>query len=244
MNFVAAIADFFKTSRWFLNLLGCVVCLLIPVAGLMAVLGWINTGLWARRDQGAGAAFPAFSFSNFSENVSRGAVPVAAWLVASVLLLPLAVIIFYIVPTAGSLMFSAGGFMEDVVVVLMYVLGVAVWLAFFILMSPVMLRAAMTQEFGSAFNASFARRFLLATLGELFLVALFMAGLAVATTVLGWLPPYVTPLVIAPVSLFAWQHLLKQLYHLYLRRGGLPVALGANLNLVQGGASPQGAQMI
>ncbi len=231
MSCFASVIDFFRTSRWFLNLVSAILCLLIPVAGLMAVLGWLSRGLWGRRSAGQPDGFPAFSFGEFSENVARGAAPFAVGLVGGLLLVPLAVILFYNIPLMGEALFTSSGFMSGLVTVVVYALAALAWLAFYLVMSPIMLRAAMTQEFGAAYSAPFVRRFVAATKSELFLSALFIAALGAASVALGFIPPYIAPLVLAPISLFAWQHLLWQLYHLYLRRGGQPVAISPTLSV-------------
>ncbi len=223
MNFTAAVSDFFKSPKWILNLLLGTLCLLIPIAGVMAVLGWLIICFWGRHQHDHPAGFPPFELGRLGQNISRGAIPIAANLVAALILAPLSVIVFYILPSMGFVHLADGGVGNRLVAILMYALGTAVWLGFFMLTAPITLRASLTQEFGNAFNVPFARRFIISVKKELLLTAGFMAALSALTAWLGWRGLTYVSLFLGPVTLYAWQHLLKQLYQLYLYRGGQPI---------------------
>ena len=94
---------------------------------------------------------------------------------------------------------------------------------------PLMVRATITQDFKSAFNLRFVKSFLALTWKELLAAMLFMLGVGLCLMVLAVVTCYIGAIIAAPVVLFSWHHLQKQLYQLYLARGGEAVPLSPKL---------------
>ncbi len=227
MRYTASITDFFKCPAWKMNLLLGAVAVLIPAVGPLVLGGWHVSCLWARGDHEDPAEFPPFDFQNFGKYLERGLWPFLVNLVAVLVLVP--VILCMIFP----LLFISGAFGSDHghpsnAVVIAAVVGftcleILLTLAYQFLITPLMVRATITQDFKSAFDFRFAKTFIARTWREMVLAMLFMFGAGLCLMVLAVVTCYIGAIVAAPVALFSWHHLQKQLYQLYLSRGGEPV---------------------
>jgi hypothetical protein len=102
-------------------------------------------------------------------------------------------------------------------------------IAFQIIVTPLMIRATITQDFKSAFDWGFLKDFLRRVWRELVGSMLFMLGVSLCLMVLAVVTCYIGAILAAPVAVFGWHHLQKQLYQLYLARGGEPVPLSPKL---------------
>jgi uncharacterized membrane protein len=73
------------------------------------------------------------------------------------------------------------------------------------------------------------KSFLLLTWKEQLVSLLFMLAVAVGLMVLAVITCYIGAILAAPVAVFAWHHLQKHTYQLYLARGGEPVPVSSKL---------------
>jgi hypothetical protein len=112
---------------------------------------------------------------------------------------------------------------------LMFISYLVIVVGFNLLLVPMMLRATITQDFGSAFNPGFVKSFLSRTWKDLLVTVLYMFGVSLCLMVLAVITCYIGAIFAAPVVIFSWHHLQKQLYQLYLVRGGEPVPLSPTL---------------
>jgi hypothetical protein len=233
MNYMAAISDFFKSPKWMMNLLLGGVCCLIPVVGPLVLMGWLITGFWAREDQRP-ETFPDFDFNLFGKYLERGVWPFLVTLVVSFGLV--FVMSFLIVPLTlvPSLLFAGGdrhasgaaGAIVGLFVVVFYAVMI---LAMMFVLTPLKLRASIVQDFAKSFDFAFVKNFVAATWMEIVLSSLFLLATSTVLACLGLLAFCIgIYLVMVPIY-FAWAHLLKQLYALYLQRGGEPVPLSPKL---------------
>jgi hypothetical protein len=233
MNYNDSITDFFKSPHWKMNCLLGAVSIFIPIVGPIVLAGWHVSILWGRGDEEEPANYPAFDFQYFGKYLERGLWPFLVSLVVSVAMVPLMMIclmaplLFFGISAQASEGQSQGfpiimfGFMFMSYLVIMF--------GFNLLLVPMMLRATITQDFGSAFNPGFAKSFLSRTWKELLVSVLFMFGLSLCLMVLAVITCYIGAIFAAPVVIFSWHHLQKQLYQLYLARGGEPVPLSPTL---------------
>jgi hypothetical protein len=234
MKFAVSVGDFFKSPRWGMNLLLGAVAFLIPVVGPIVLSGWHITGFWARGPHGAAEDFPAFDFDRFGKYLERGLWPFVVNLVASLVLVPLAMgAVIPLVVFSGILGSGRESGPGPAFVLLfagMAVLQLVLTLVYQFIATPLMLRAAITQEFKAAFDPSFVRDFLSRVWVEMLVMMLFLAGLGLCLMVLTVVTCYIGLFFAAPVLMFSWHHLQKQLYQLYLARGGTPVPPSPKLN--------------
>jgi hypothetical protein len=236
VNYTASVSDFFKSPKWMMNLLLGGVCVLIPIVGPMVVLGWLITGFWARQDENC-ETFPDFDFSNFGKYLERGLWPfLVAFVVSmafSIVLVPLAWVLMIPAILVGGL--SAGdhanttsclGFIATILMMLFFVLII---FAMMLVLVPLKIRASLTQDFAKSFDVGFVKRFLALTWKEIVLSSLFVMITGTLFVCLGMIVFCVGMYFAIVLVYFSWTHLHKQLYALYLSRGGEPVPLSPKL---------------
>jgi len=235
MNHSASITDFFKSPKWGMNLLLGAVCMLIPIIGPMVLQGWHITGFWARRDDADPAEFPPFDFQFFGKYLERGLWPFLVAMAASLVLVPVIMILFIgpmiFMETLGHHDKSAQqGF--PIVIILCVLIYLAVIALFTFILIPLTLRASVTQDFARSFNLKFIRHFIALVWMEQLVSMLFMFGVYLVLLVLTVVTCYVGAIFAFPVVIYAWHHLQKQLYQLYLSRGGEAIPVSPKLAAV------------
>ena len=237
MNYTASVADFFKSPKWMMNLLLGGVCVLIPIVGPMVVLGWLITGFWARQNENF-ETFPDFDFSHFGKYLERGLWPfLVAFVVGmafSIMMVPLAWVLMIPAMLVGGL--STGnevntssclGFLAMVPIMLFFAVMI---FAMMLVLVPLKIRASLAQDFVKAFDVGFVKRFLTLTWKEIVLSSLFLMITGTLFVCLGMVVFCVGMYFAIVLVYFSWTHLHKQLYTLYLSRGGEPVPFSPKLN--------------
>jgi uncharacterized membrane protein YedE/YeeE len=113
--------------------------------------------------------------------------------------------------------------------VLLAVTWLVVMLAMMVLLMPLMLRATLTQEFARSFDVRFTKQFLALTWKEALFATLFTFAASMVLMILGALVFCIGMYFAGVVSYFSWVHLQKQIYFLYVRRGGEPLTVSPKL---------------
>ncbi len=234
MRYRESITDFFKTAQWRSNLLLGAVTLLIPLIGPLVLGGWHITCLWARRDGDDPADLPPYDFQFFGKYLERGLWPFLVGVVASLVIVPVMMILmllFFLMitlsgPANGGQLTGNAVLMILLVIVPLQVLMQAVY---HVMVTPLMLRATITQDFKSSFSLRFMKSFLALTWKELLVSLLFIFATMVCMAALAVVTCYIGAIITAPVVFFSWHHLQKQIYQTYLTRGGEPVAVSPKL---------------
>ena len=231
MNYLASVTDFFKSPKWMMNMLLGGVCILIPIVGQIVVMGWLITGFWGREDEKF-ETFPDFDFGEFGKYLERGLWPFLVILVITMLMMP--VMFLVIMPIALTAGFSghqgqSGGCAAGIMIAMMLLYLVMV-MGLALLLAPFKLRASLTQDFVKSFNLGFAKRFIVLTWKEIIIAWLFMMVTGVVLTALGLLVFCIGAYFAMVPVYFAYTHLNKQLYALYLSRGGEPVPRSPKLS--------------
>lgn len=239
MNYSAALTDFFKSSKWVNNLLLGGVCLLIPIVGPIALIGWHGGALFGRSNYKDFHNYPEFEFSKFNLYLERGVWPFLVQLIISMVMIPLlwmlmAVPMFALIALAaaaeknqaaaeasplvlsGSMLFTFGGFALGIVLMAL-------------LVKPLMLRALLLQDLGAAFNLTFIKRFIALTWLEQVLCSLFLLIAGLCLMLIGMLAFCIGVYFMAGWLIFSTYHLDRQLYDLYLARGGEPLPVSPKL---------------
>ena len=236
MNYSDSISDFFKSPKWMMNLLLGGVCVLIPIVGPIVVLGWLITGFWARQDQRF-ETFPDFDFSHFGKYLERGLWP---FLVAFVVSMAISIVM---VPVAWVLMIpmilvggassgqeaSAAGCVGILSLILMMLVWAVLIVGMMLVLVPLKIRASLTQDFAKSFDLGFLKRFVALTWKEMVLSSLFVVATGALFICLGLILFCVGAYFATVLTYFSWTHLHKQLYALYLSRGGEPIPMSPKL---------------
>lgn len=234
MNYIASITDFFKSPKWGMNLLLGIVAMIIPVVGPLVLAGWLITGFWARKDDENPATFPDFNFEQFMKYLERGVWPFVVNLVCSFVMVPVAMVIVFIPMMLLSFLGAnssgdSAGILGLFMMVVMFTLYAVMMAVFFFVTTPLILRATITQDFAKAFDFGFVKRFIILVKSEMIMAALFMLGVAVVMMILAVVTCYIGAFAAAPVVFYAWHHIQKQLYKVYLSRGGDAVPMSPKL---------------
>jgi hypothetical protein len=242
MNYPASVSDFFKSPKWMMNMLLAGVCVFIPLIGTVVIKGWLITGFWGRDDERP-ETFPDFDFSNFGKYLERGIWPFLVTLVSS---LALGIVFgFFLVPMAMlSSLATAGshghenGCIGVFIAMIMFVFYLAAVVVIMFILTPLILRASITQDFGQSFNFTFVKSFVTLMWKEILLSSLFQVVVSMALLCLGALALCVGMYFALVPAYFCWMHLQKQLYRLYLSRGGEPVPFSPKLRDFAAPATP------
>lgn len=229
MNYTDSIKDFFASPRWGMNLLFGGVCSLIPVIGPMVLLGWLLGGFWGR-DGYRAKEFPPFDFSRFSDYLMRGLWPFLVALVASLVFVPVMwvacfVPVFFISMIGGQ---GRHGSEAEGLIALVLVLGMFVVIAvlsvlMMLVVKPLMIRAELLQDFGKSFDFRWSLRFLKLTWLECVLAAAFIWVASIVLSIVGMAAFCIGIYFISGPVYFAMVHLDRQIYQLFLTRGGEPL---------------------
>jgi len=237
VNYADSVSDFFKSPKWMMNLLLGGVCVLIPIVGPIVVLGWLITGFWARQDERF-ETFPDFDFSHFGKYLERGLWPFLVTFVVSmglsIVMVPLTWLLMIPMMLIGGLSSgheaNAAGCLGVLVMILMMLVWAVMLVLLMLVLVPLKIRASLTQDFAKSFDLKFVKNFVALTWKEMVLSSLFVMGAALLFVCLGLIVFCIGVYFATVLTYFTWTHLHKQLYALYLSRGGEPVPLSPKLS--------------
>lgn len=202
-------------------------CQFIPIVGPIVLMGYLYGVIEAKHRHGD-AQFPDFDLDRLGVYLMRGVWPFLAALVAS---LPLIILIVPAFVAITFLQVAAQGQTGEppaAAIALFISAGLALMLlsfAWHFVTMPIILRAGLSQDFGTAFSLVFVRDFLSRVWKEWVLSVLFFLITAPFVVLAGFLLFCIGFYAAAVVLTFAQSHLQYQLYELYLQRGGTEIPL-------------------
>jgi hypothetical protein len=209
-----------------MNTLLAGICVFIPIIGPIVILGWLITGFWGRGDERF-ETFPEFDFGHFGKYIERGLWPFLVTFVISLIMFPAIFVLMLAGMLTGALSGGDGGHANVWPAAIIWILLLLFYLfmmgATALLVAPFKVRASLTQDFVKSFDLSFAKRFIALTWKETILAWIFMMLASIGLAFLGMLVFCVGMYFALVPVYFCWTHLNKQLYTLYLSRGGEPV---------------------
>ena len=235
MDYMRSFHFIFENPNWTANVLWCGLCMLstavVPVIGQLVMIGYLFEVIEAihlRRTK----TYPdfEFDFDRLIEYLVRG---FWVFLVQLVLLAVVAAIVLgliIVVGLVGGLVGAAGGDQAaGIAIAVILLIGIPVLLILAIVvnmfMVPIVLRAGLTQDFGQAFNFSFAKQFVRSTWLEMIITALFLMVAAIAAEIVGFFMLCIGIFFTMSIIMFMQAHLGLQLYELHLARGGEAIPL-------------------
>jgi hypothetical protein len=231
MNYTAAVTDFFKPPKWLMNFLLAGVCAFIPFIGQVVIVGWLIGGFWGRDDQRL-ETFPDFDFGNFGKYLERGLWPFLVMLVGGIAL----AMVFAIVLVPAALISSAvthgmndNGCVAGLMALFMFCLYIVIVVAMAFFLTPLFIRATLLQDFAQSSNFAFVKNFATLMWKEILFATLFQVVAGAILVMVGALALCIGAHFATVVIYFSMLHLHKQLYQLYLSRGGEPIALSPKL---------------
>ncbi len=226
---VASVKFVFASPDWKTNILFGMVLSLIPIAGPIALAGWLaemNQRLVRQHPE----PLPKFDFNDFVHYLQRG-VPV--FLVGLIAMLPFALafgVLGFVAVFSGI---AAGAVTNGEPLVM-----IAVWamVGFFslvfslvlsVFMNAAQTRAELTEDFGQALNLGKLWAYARATWTKVLLKNITFGFLAFGIMLLGLLLCYIGMYPAMAVIQIAGAHLRFQVYDNYVREGGEPIAVKA-----------------
>jgi hypothetical protein len=238
MNYSSSITDFFKSPKWLPSLLLGAVCILIPIVGPLVLMGWHTAAMFGKREPVDFRVYPPFDFNDFGTHLGRGVWPFLVNLVIGIVLVPV-IWVSAMVPVGAAIALGSTqtgkpadgleGLPFILSITVVFVVVVALGLAMSFILRPMMIRAAITQDFGQAFNLQFVKDFTVRTWGDQIVCLLFQVFASCVLMIAGMFVFCVGTYASAALIVFVQWHLDRQLYDLYIARGGEPVPVSPKL---------------
>ncbi len=228
MQYFRSYGAFFDSPEWGMNMLSTALCQLIPIIGPLVATGWLCEVVESLHRDPKQKSYPAFDWGKFGEYLNRGLWPFLVQLVVGMVF---AVILSIVIigGVFGVIAVAQGGG-EPVAIALGIVLFFVLMLVNLVvqaIMLPMILRAALTQSFGGAFDMGFVKSFMGKTWAQIIGTSFFLMFTAPFLALAGELMLCVGLYAAAAWIGFAYWHLKFQLYELYLERGGEPIPMKA-----------------
>ena len=217
----------FENPNWMMNVLLTAICGLIPVIGPLVLMGYQYEVVIAMLMSG-GTRYVDFDFNRFADYLMRGLWPFLVQLIASLIAVPLVLIMLPIMFGFMALVANA----EDAAPIVLLI-GIPLLILIFVPLSlipavfimPMQIRAALAQDFAVAFNFGWVWDFVKKTWLEMFLGMLFLAFTGFILAICGMLACYIGLFFVMPLIFLAQAHFVYELYLLFLSRGGQPVQI-------------------
>jgi hypothetical protein len=221
MRYWAAYKFLWTSRNGWTNLLMASVCVLIPIVGALVLIGYLRDVMLSRLDtlEDDSLGYPDFNFSLFGEYLQRGLWPCLVSLVASLVMVPVMLVMWF----GGFIAVSALNRNAPIMVAVIALLAI-VWFVFMIalnvLMVPLVLRAAILEEFGPSFSWPWIKDFASRMWREILLSVLFQFVTSMPLILIGYAMCFVGVYPAIALLIVAQWHLHFQIYRIYLSRGG------------------------
>lgn len=219
-------------ESWITTLLCVTVGMIVPLVGGIVVHGYQATVVEALARDGAGAGPPRFDLERLVDYLMRGLRMFVVSLLAAVVIFPIAwlgsMLLLagviggsHAIGPSETATTAVGCFMIGVFTVLMLTVALGVQ----VVITPLLVRAALDKDFGNIFDLAWARDFLVRTGMESVKAHLFVIVISLGFFLLGMIACIVGVFPAIAYVILVQAHMYGQLYLLYLRRGGRRIEL-------------------
>ena len=239
MNYTASVFDFFKSPKWGMNMLYGGICILIPIIGPIVLMGWHVGGMYGRSNWRDFEGYPLFDFGKFGQMMERGVWPFLVQLVMGLVMVPVLLLVMggpmmgmmAVLPEPNRNSATPDSIPPEMLAMLgLMILGYVCVVGLMVLVSkPLMIRAAMVQDFGKSFSWAFMKSFIAKTWLQQIASLVFVIFAAMVLMMIGMVACFIGMYFTMSIIFFAQWHLDRQLYELYLARGGEPVEVSAKI---------------
>jgi hypothetical protein len=222
-----------ENPNWVMNVLWGFLCIIstavIPVLGQLVFMGYQYEVIQTLLTSG-GTRYPDFDINRFAEYLSRAIWP---FLVSLAVIFPLVIAMwigmFVLMLLTGAAGAAGGDEVGGAIGIMVFLLGSIAMLSMYVgaiaVLTPLLLRAGLMQEFAGAFDFEWVTDFLKKVWVELLLGTLFLIVTGAVLSMLGFLALCIGMYAAIAVIAFASSHLWYQLYLIYLGRGGKPIPI-------------------
>lgn len=219
---IALLKDIIQgTTHRYTNFFRMCLCLLIPLAGLIAIQGY-----WVHRLVSASAVKNPtqleFSFGNFADYLRAGIWPFLAFFIVHLLSVPISFVCF--LPATLIMLDPENPAMTVSIFTLILLLNTIIGIAFYLFCYPVMLRASLNQSLEGIFDVRWIRTFL-KTVGITNILKWTMIFLVctVPMIFLGFLALVIGSIIGYVIHISFLYQLIFRFYRDYLEKGGKPL---------------------
>jgi hypothetical protein len=216
----------FITARpgWFMNLLMCAVCMIIPAIGGIVLLGYLMDVFDSVRRDPSGKSYPDFTFNKFVPYLTRGIwIFLVQFVVSMIFVVPMWAL-FFCAGMAGAAAGKDGG--PAIAIILQLVAGLVGFtggLFLSVITWPIAIYEGLRQELDVKGLIAFSRDFIRRMWKETLISMLFLIVVSIPLNFVGLLACCVGIYLTSAALVLAQYHLKAQTYTLYLERGGTPV---------------------
>jgi hypothetical protein len=236
----------FENPNWTMNVLWGFLCILssavIPVLGQLVFMGYqfeVAESLIKNR----GTRYPDFDINRFADYLGRSIWPFLVQLLLAVpwvVVMYIGLIVVFLLAGAGAAIGGdeAGPVLATVFGVLGFFLWMAVMVLGFAVMTPMIMKAGLAQDFAAGFDLGWAIDFLKKNWVELFLGSLFLGFSGMLVMLLGCVALVVGMYAGMAVMMLAQAYMMYQFYMLHLSRGGQPIAFKPQMPVAPQGYMP------
>ncbi len=226
MRYFASLAALFQHPSWGMQLLFTSICLFIPILGPIVLLGYY-AHVFVYQHRTRQAVYPAFDFDRFTAYLSTGVWPFLVGLVLGLIMLPVFGVAAAPLIAIPALELRGAEVLAPIgAAVLLYVIAL---LGLMVVTVPLYLRAVLMQRFGEAFSWTFIKGFVARVWGATLLAHLFIGSAGLVLVIIGYLFCIIGAYPAIAIVMFAQWQLHRQLYELYLARGGAPLPIADKL---------------
>jgi len=215
----------FISPKWLTNLVAGIVCMFVPILGPIVLLGYQFEMIEAMLRDGE-ENYPDFDMNRVMNYLWRGAWPFIIQLVASLPLILIIIVSYFVfiaamVTSAGDpgiwvyLLF--GGLLIAAIVFGSVILP--------LLILPLELRAGLSKNLRAAFSREFYFDLIRRCWKELIVAQLFIFASGFLLGLVGLLLCGLGTAPAQALTMFARSHLMYQIYNRYLEKGGVPPAV-------------------
>ena len=226
MRYMDAFKAFFKHEKWGMQLLLHSVCMLIPILGFIVLFGHYLEVMVYQRANGE-ETYPEFDFNRFGEYLGKGVWPFLTMLLLSVIIIPLFLVVF--APLFAIPATRMEGPEVAVPIAATVVLFIALVVLLVLIQLPMLLRSGLSQTVGAAFSWTFIRGFLGRVMGATLLAHLFVTAISIPLIIAGYITCGLGLYPATAVLMFTQWQLYRQIYDLYLERGGPAIEVSDKL---------------
>ncbi len=222
-DFARSYSYIFENPKWLTNVMFCVLCMLVPVVGPIAFLGY-QMEIVQCLHVTQGKRYPDFDTNILGNYLGRGFWVFVVMLVLSLITTPIFILVaVFIAVGSGGLEAAGGGAVLLLVLPLVFLVTSAVSVLLALVALPMSLRAGLGMDFGSAFDFGFIKQFVGNVWKQHLLAMVLMIPVSMIAMVVGLLAFCVGIYVTMVIVQLMYTHHLWQSYELHLSKGGQPI---------------------
>lgn len=224
-----------KGRNWLTRIVWLGLGIVVPVVGPIVVEGYRFDAMEAFI-RGRASTFPPVDLNRFTEYLTRGfwvflPMLILQFVIGPLLMVAMQSVVLGMALLVASLTSSGAISPEEIAslvsigLALLFVVITIATLFMKLLITPIQLRAGLSQDLAQTVDVGWIRDFLKRVWLETLIAEVFFFVATMALIPFGLLAFFIGLYVVVAISILAHTHLIGQLYLLYLKRGGTPIPM-------------------